>query len=108
MHSTTRLDPHIIEQLLPDLVGRDRQPSAFIVYLYLWHRASGSRGHSLAASLQTIALDTGLSKSAVQRGVRTLLRRRLLRVEKAWATAVPGYTVLRPWTRRRRGAHAAA
>jgi hypothetical protein len=45
-------------------------------------------------------METGLSKSAVQRGVRTLLRRRLIRVEKASPTAVPGYTVLRPWVRR--------
>ena len=44
-----------------------------------------------------LAVDTGLSKSAVQRGLRTLVRRRLLRVEKASRTAVPAYTVLRPW-----------
>ena len=100
MPSDTHLDPYVIEALLPVLVGDDRQPSAFIVYLYLWHHASGPRRRSLEASLQTIAAETGLSKSAVQRGVRTLLRRRLIRVEKASATAVPGYTVLRPWLRR--------
>ena len=100
MSSRTRVDSYVIENLLPDLVGRDRQPSAFIVYLYLWHRVSGLRSRSLAASLQTIAAGTGLSKSAVQRGVRTLLRRRLIRVEKSSPTAVPGYTVLRPWHRR--------
>ncbi len=100
MHLATRVDPYVIETLLPALVGSDRQPSAFIVYLYLWHRASASRRRSLAASLQTIAVDTGLSKSAVQRGVRTLLRRRLIRIDKESPTAVPGYTVLRPWLRR--------
>jgi hypothetical protein len=96
----TRIDAYIIETLLPDLVGGDRQPSAFIVYLYLWHRASGSRRRPLAASLQTIAIATGLSKSAVQRSVRTLLHRRLIKVRKVSPTAVPGYTVLRPWVRR--------
>lgn len=100
MPASTHLDPYVVDTLLPALVGDDRQPSAFIVYLYLWHRASGARKRSLAASLQTIAVETGLSKSAVQRGVRTLLRRRLIRVEKASPTAVPGYTVLRPWARR--------
>ena len=98
--TSTHLDPYVIETLLPALVGADRQPSAFIVYLYLWHRASGTRKRLLAASLQTIAMETGLSKSAVQRGVRTLLRRRLIRVEKSSPTAVPGYLVLRPWVRR--------
>jgi hypothetical protein len=47
-----------------------------------------------------MAVDTGLSKSAVQRGIRTLLRRRLLRVEKSSPTSIPSYTVLRPWRRR--------
>lgn len=100
MRQTTRIDPYIVESLLPDLVGRDRQPSAFVVYLYLWHRAARSRTRSLAASLQTIAVDTGLSKSAVQRGIRNLLRRRLIKIQKTSPTAVPGYTVLRPWVRR--------
>jgi hypothetical protein len=100
MPSPIALDPFVVETLLPILVGKDRQPSAFIVYLYLWHHASASRRQSLAVSLQTIARDTGLSKSAVQRGVRTLVRRRLIRIDKASPTAVPGYTVLRPWLRR--------
>ena len=100
MAAWTRYDSHVIDTVLPILVGDDRQPSAFIVYLYLWRRAMGSRRHALTASLQTIAADTGLSKSAVQRGVRTLVRRRLIRIDKTSPTAVPGYTVLRPWVRR--------
>jgi DNA-binding MarR family transcriptional regulator len=99
MPAPARFDPYVIDRLLPDLVGRVRQPSAFIVYLYLSRRAE-DRTRAVAASLQTIAGDTGLSKSAVQRGVRTLLRRRLIKVTKASATAVPRYTVLRPWARR--------
>jgi hypothetical protein len=95
-----RFDRYVIETLMADLIGHDRQPSAFVVYLYLAHRAAARRSRAVAASLQTIALDTGLSKSAVQRGLRTLTRRRLLRAEKASRTAVPAYTVLRPWVRR--------
>jgi hypothetical protein len=95
-----RFDRYVIDTLMPDLIGHDRQPSAFVVYLYLAHRAGGTRQRSVGASLQTIALDTGLSKSAVQRGLRTLIRRRLVRAEKASRTAVPAYTVLRPWIRR--------
>jgi hypothetical protein len=100
MASPTRLDSYLMDSLLPELVGRDRQPSAFLVYLYLWHRASAVRARSVTVSLQRMAVDTGLSKSAVQRGIRTLLRRRLLKVEKSSPTSIPVYTVLRPWLRR--------
>lgn len=100
MNEPARFDAYVVETLMPDLVGHDRQPSAFLVYLYLAHRAAGARARSVAVSLQTVAADTGLSKSAVQRGMRTLSRRRLIRTEKASVTAVPSYTVLRPWLRR--------
>jgi hypothetical protein len=101
MMRRARFDRYVIDTLMPDLIGHDRQPSAFVVYLYLAHRAAGSRQRSVEASLQTIAIETGLSKSAVQRGLRTLMRRRLLRAEKTSRTAVPAYMVLRPWVRRR-------
>lgn len=100
MKEPARFDPYVLDTLMPDLVGHDRQPAAFLVYLYLAHRVTRARARSIAVSLQAIAFDTGLSKSAVQRGLRALARRRLLRVEKASRTAVPCYTVLRPWGRR--------
>ena len=100
MASPTRLDSYLIDSLLPELVGHDRQPSAFLVYLYLWHRSAAVRARAVTVSLQRMAMDTGLSKSAVQRGIRTLLRRRLLRVAKSSPTSIPIYTVLRPWLRR--------
>jgi DNA-binding MarR family transcriptional regulator len=100
MKEAARFDPYLLESLMPDLVGHDRQPSAFLVYLYLAHRAARARTRAVSVSLQTLAADTGLSKSAVQRGLRTLVRRRLVRVEKASRTAVPAYAVLRPWARR--------
>ena len=34
------LDFYIVETLLPDLVGHDRRPSAFLVYLALAARSS--------------------------------------------------------------------
>jgi hypothetical protein len=94
-----RIDPYVIESLLPDLVGHDKKPSAFVVYLYLSWRASPIRSRQVQASHQTIADDTGLSKSAVQGSIRHLLRRRLLRSQLASKTAVPVYSVLRPWRR---------
>jgi DNA-binding GntR family transcriptional regulator len=95
---TTTIDAYVLDTLMPDLVRHDRQPAAFLLYLHLTHRLG--RAHSTRASLRELAADTGLSKTAVQRAVRTLLRRRLLKVEKGSATAVPGYSVLRPWVRR--------
>ena len=100
MRKAARLDRYVIDTLMPDLVGHDRQPSAFVVYLYLAHRAAAGRQAPVEASLQTIAVETGLSKTAVQRGLRTLTRRRLVRAEKTSRTAVPAYAVLRPWRRR--------
>jgi hypothetical protein len=100
MKEPARFDPYLLDTLMPDLVGHDRQPSAFIVYLYLAHRVTRARARSVSVSLAAIAADTGLSKTAVQRGLRTLGRRRLLRVEKRSRTAVPSYCVLRPWSRR--------
>src|SRR5262245_33387901 len=100
MKELCRFDPYVIDTLLPDLVGHDRQPSAFIVYLYLADRVTRRRTRGCAASLSAVAVDTGLSKSAIQRALRTLARRRLVRVERSSPTAVPVYTPLRPWGRR--------
>jgi DNA-binding MarR family transcriptional regulator len=92
------VDAYVIETLMADLVLHDRRPSAFLVYLRLSYAASG-RKSAACASLQDIAAGTGLSKSAVQTALRTLTRRRLVRSKRASATAVPEYTVLRPWRR---------
>jgi hypothetical protein len=91
------LDPYIVDVLMRDLTGHDRKPSAFLVYLFLWHRAAGRR--PVRASLRTIAEGTGLSKSAVQAAMRTLTRRRLVSSARAARTATPEHVVLRPWIR---------
>lgn len=95
------LDDYVLETLMPDLVGHDRHPSAFIVYLALWRRADGTRDRAAAASLRELAEATGLSKRAVQGALAKLARRKLVAVERASVTAVPEYTVLRPWAQRR-------
>ena len=63
---TMVIDDYVVDTLMADLIGHDKTPSAFVVYLYLYRRAAG-RPRMLRASHQTIANDTGLSKSAVQR-----------------------------------------
>jgi len=98
---TLRLDPYVVETLLPDLVGHDRSPSSFLVYLALSGRTGLRRGAKTRLSHRQLAEETGLSKSAVQGAVRNLTRRRLVAVTRTNATAVPEYSVLRPWIRRR-------
>jgi IclR-like helix-turn-helix domain-containing protein len=86
----------MMDTLMPDLVLHDHQPSAFLVYLQLWYQSAGQKGGQ-RVSHQQMAHATGLSKSAVQAAIRTLTRRRLIRVLRETATAVPKYIVLRPW-----------
>jgi len=90
------LDEYIIETLMPDLVGHDRSPSAFIVFVKLWHDAGGT-GRRVSVSLSTLAVETGLSKSSVQAALRRLRGRGDLHTKRSSATAVPVHTVLAPW-----------
>ena len=50
-------------------------------------------------SLLDVAAATGLSKRAVQEAIWRLNKRRLLSIERASITAVPVYSVRRPWAR---------
>ena len=93
------VDPYVIDVLMADLVGHDRSPSSFLVYLYLYRRSHGRGAASVTVSLSTLAVDVGLSRRAVQLALRNLVRRRLLRANKAHATAVPVYSVLQTWRR---------
>ncbi|SRR5689334_21376844 len=93
------VDAYVIEVLMRDLVGHDRAPSAFLVYLYLWSRTLGAQAKQVRISHQRLAEATGLSKSAVQAAARLLLRRKLIRAYLEHRTAAPEYTVLRPWIR---------
>jgi DNA-binding MarR family transcriptional regulator len=78
---------------LRNLVGGDRSPSAFIVYFYLWTKTREAK--SVQASLQSIADETGLSKSAVQAAIQLLNRRKLVRSVHASRTATPEHFVAR-------------
>jgi len=80
-----------------DLVGHDRLPGAYILYLTL-NRLSRATGE-IGISLQGLATATGLSKTAVQRSVAHLVRRGLLTAQRSGPTEVPQYRVLAPWRR---------
>lgn len=94
------LDPYVVDTLMPDLVGHDRQPSAFLVYLLLWRLTHGAGAASAQVALRDLAEGTGLSKRAVQEALARLAKRDLIDVARDGITAVAVYTVLQPWKRR--------
>jgi DNA-binding transcriptional ArsR family regulator len=92
-------DDYVLDTLMPDLIGHDRAPSAFIVYLKLWHACGGPGRRGVGLSLSNLAAETGLSKSSVQSALRRLERRGFVSVRRTSPTAVPIYEVLAPWRR---------
>ena len=90
------LDDYVVDILMRDLVGHDRQPVSFVVYLWLAVETR-RRNEAVRVSYQQLAETIGISKSSVQAAVKWLIRRRLLAGGKETATSVPRYTVLRPW-----------
>jgi hypothetical protein len=98
VNTTVAFDAYVVDILMPDLVGHDRKPSAFVVYLYLAGLAKRSGRDRVSASLETIAVKTGLSKSSVQSAIRHLRRRGLLKDEPVSSTD-PTRVVQRPWIR---------
>src|ERR1700680_2084221 len=99
------VDRYVLDVLMRDLIGHDRTPSAFIVYLHLWRQSVGAGAKTTQVSHQRVADATGLSKSAVQRAIRCLLRRQLVQIKRGSATATPEYQVRRPWVRGKTGEH---
>ncbi len=95
------LDAYVVDTLMADLVGHDRRPAAFVVYLALLREATRRRNDTVVISLQTLASATGLSKSTVQVAIRHLQRRRLLDPDVVATVTRPARRVLRPWQSRR-------
>jgi hypothetical protein len=94
------IDAHVIDVLMPDLVGHDRRPATFLVYLFLLRQASKRRRDTVSISLQTIATKTGLSKSTVQTALRHLRRRGLVDPGITATVTAPARRILRPWATR--------
>jgi len=104
MPRTNRIIPvedYVLDVLLRDLVGHDKHPAAFIVYLHLYGLAARDHWSSVAGSLRDIAESTGLSKSAVQTALHVLRRRELVTTKKTSRTATPEQRVLRHWVTRK-------
>lgn len=93
------IDDYVLDTLMRDLVGHDRQPSAYLVYLCLWRERTRAGGEPVQLSLQELSDRTGLSKRAVQDAITRLHQRKLIRIRRASITAIPEYTVRTPWRR---------
>ena len=90
------LDSYLTDVLMRDLVGHDRRPVSFLVYLWL-AAEERRRNSAVQISYQELAECIGVSKSSAQAAVGWLIRRKLLAATKENATATPRYTVLSPW-----------
>ena len=99
MTASVSIDAYVLDTLMADLVGHDRQPSAFLVYVFLWRRTHGDDQPTVQLSLLDIATSTGLSKRAVQDALGLLSKRRLVSIQRENITAIPVYAVRRPWAR---------
>jgi len=93
------VDAYVLDVLMADLVGHDRQPSSFVLYLRLWRVTQGGRTKSAPLSLRDLSDQTGLSKRAIQDAIDRLERRQLVVTERTMPTAIPRYRVLKPWHR---------
>ena len=94
-----KLDPYIVDTLMPDLVGHDRQPSSFLVYLFLWRQTHALGVAQVQIGLRDVAEGTGLSKRSVQDALARLVRRGLVGVAREGITAMALYSVRQPWRR---------
>jgi hypothetical protein len=109
-----KIDPYITDVLLRDLVGHDRRPASFLVYIWFTAEqqkleqqkaeqqkyAQQRRASPVTISYQDLAESIGISKSSAQSSVAWLIRRKLLAATKTTVTATPAYKVLTPWRNR--------
>ena len=98
--SSIDVDAYVFDVLMRDILGHDHQPSALVVYLFLYASAARNGWRPVAASLRRMADETGISKSAVQAALQNLHRRELIHTTMTHPTALPLHRVRRPWRRR--------
>jgi hypothetical protein len=95
----SQIDDYVTDVLMRDLVGHDKRPVAFLVYVWLAAEEQRRAG-PVQISYQDLAESIGVSRSAAQSAAGWLARRKLLNVERANVTATPVYRVCAPWRNR--------
>jgi response regulator of citrate/malate metabolism len=93
-------DEYVTDTLMRDLVGHDKRPVSFLVYLWLASEQQRLE-EAVQVSYSELAESIGVSKSSAQSAVGWLVRRKLLAVTKSSVTATPVYRVQTPWRRYR-------
>jgi hypothetical protein len=89
-------DEYVLDSLMRDLVGHDRRPVSYLVYL--WLAAEQQRQKKpVTISYGDLAESMGVSKSSAQSAVAWLIQRKLITSTKVNVTATPSYTVQMPW-----------
>ncbi|MDO1560089.1 helix-turn-helix domain-containing protein [Brevundimonas sp. 2R-24] len=96
MKDTVTLHRPMLEGLMADLIGHDRTPAAYVVYLAIWSAGDGGR---VALSYADLAARTGLARRTVQTAIAHLHRRQLVAIEPGAPTEVRRYQPLTPWRR---------
>jgi hypothetical protein len=91
-----KLDEYVVDSLMRDLVGHDRRPVSYLVYVWLAAEQQRQK-RPVSISYSDLAESVGVSKSSAQSAVAWLGRRKLISSTKANVTAIPSYTVQTPW-----------
>ena len=91
-----QLDDYVLDDLMRDLVGHDRRPATYLVYVWLAAEQQ-RRKQPVVISYSELAESTGLSKTSAQAAVGWLVRRRMPSVTKQNVTATPSYMIQTPW-----------
>jgi len=92
------LDDYVVERgLMRDLVGHDRRPASFLVYLWLTSEQARRRGAVQVSYQEHGRVPLDCREVQPKPAVSWLVRRKLLTASKENATAIPSYTVRSPW-----------
>jgi hypothetical protein len=96
MNATVTLDRYVLDNLMADLVGHDRTPAAYLIFLVVW---SAGDGGAVALSYTDLAARSGLSRRTIQSACRHLERRELLSIDRDGPTDIARYRPATPWRR---------
>ena len=93
----------VLYEVKKTIVGQDHLLERLVVALLARGHilVEGVPGLAKTLAIKALAESIGISRRSVQTALAHLLDRRLIRQRKARPTAVPVYTVLTPWIRKR-------
>lgn len=90
---SVRVDTYVIDSLFSKIAN----PTASLVYLYLWRRTIGQGQERIKISAQIIAESLGLSRRTVQLALRKLNEMGYIATDGLGELGIPEHRVLSPW-----------